>query len=242
MTRNQVRRSLTPVLLDVAGPLAVFGGLRLLGVATVPALLAAGSVSVLTLVVTVVRERRVSANTLLVALLVAAGLVVTLMTHDPRILVVKASVVFVVIGATMLGSCLVGRPLFHGYLEPLAAARGGAAHFTAAWEDDARFRFLLRRMTAVWGVSWIVESLARVVIVYAFPLERVGTALAVATVAVPVLLTPAMVLSARDGRALQRRVRARAEDGAFLTLNVSESGEHADRPSLMVSGRPASPA
>jgi hypothetical protein len=62
----------------------------------------------------------------------------------------------------------------------------------------------------VWGATWLVESVLRVVIVYAFPLERVGTALVVATVAIPVLLTPAIVVSARDGRALQRLGEARA--------------------------------
>ena len=170
----------------------MFGVLRLGGVATVPALIGAGSVSVVTLVVTVMRERRVSAQTVLVALLVAAGLGLTLVTHDPRLLLVKASVVFAVVGATMLASCRRGRPLFYGYLEPVAAARHpeGAAGFAASWADVPRFRFLLRRMTAVWGATWLVESVLRVVIVYAFPLERVGTALVVATVAIPVLLTP----------------------------------------------------
>ena len=114
--------------------------------------------------------------------------------------------VFAVVGATMLASCLRGRPLFYGYLEPVAAARQseGAAGFAANWESVPRFRFLLRRMTAVWGATWLVESALRVVIVYAFPFERVGTALVVATVAIPVVLTPAIVVSARDGRALQR--------------------------------------
>jgi hypothetical protein len=125
------------VLVDVGGPLAVFGVLRLGGLATVPALIGAGSVSVVTLVVTVVRERRISAQTVLVALLVAAGLGLTLVTHDPRLLLVKASVVFAVVGATMLASCVRGRPLFYGYLEPLAAARHpeGAAGFAASWAE-----------------------------------------------------------------------------------------------------------
>ncbi|WP_433037619.1 VC0807 family protein [Actinomycetospora sp. CA-053990] len=207
-----VLRSAAPVLVDVGGPLAVFGVLRLGGVATVPALVGAGSVSVVTLVVTVVRERRVSAQTVLVALLVAAGLGLTLVTHDPRLLLVKASVVFAVVGSVMLASCRRGRPLFYGYLEPLAAARHpeGAAGFAAGWAEVPRFRFLLRRMTAVWGATWLVESVLRVVIVYAFPLERVGAALVVATVAIPVLLTPATVVSARDGRELQRLGEARA--------------------------------
>ena len=204
-----VLRSAAPVLVDVGGPLAVFGVLRLGGVATVPALIGAGSVSVVTLVVTVVRERRVSAQTVLVALLVAVGLG---LTHDPRLLLVKASIAFAVVGPAMLASCRRGRPLFYGYLEPLAAARhpAGASGFAVSWAEVPRFRFLLRRMTAVWGVTWLVESVLRVVIVYAFPLERVGTALVVATVAIPVLLTPAIVVSARDGRELQRLGEARA--------------------------------
>jgi len=201
-----VVRSAMPVLVDVGGPLLVFGALRLAGVATVPALIGAGSVSVLTIVVTVARERRVSAQTVLVALLVAAGVGLSVVTHDPRLLLVKASVVFALAGAAMLASCRAGRPMFYGYLEPLAAARhpDGAAGFAAAWGSDPRFRFLLRRITAVWGATWLVESVLRVVVVYAFPVERAGTAFVLVTVAIPVLLTPAIVVSARDGRALQR--------------------------------------
>lgn len=197
--------SVLPTLIDLFVPLVAFLGLGALGVPDFWALTVGGSLSVLHLVVTAVRERRLNPISMLVLLLFAVGLGVTFLTHDPRILLVKPSFFFIGIGGYFLTSCFVGKPMMYEFIKPVAA--GGdqqrLARYELTWQQVPKFRRMLRVMTAVWGITWLVESVVRVVIVYSFLEQRVGEALVWTIVAIFALVVPVVAFTAVYGRRLR---------------------------------------
>ncbi|MBA8827507.1 intracellular septation protein A [Saccharopolyspora lacisalsi] len=195
-------RSVLPTLIDVFVPVVVYFVLRGFGVASFWALTIGASVSVVSVLVGVFGRRRLDGVPLLVLLMFSVGIAITFLTHDPRILLVKPSFFFVVVGGYMVVSCFLGRPLMYEFIRPVAAGGDAEslARFELTWEQVPRFRKMVYIMTVVWGVTWIGESLVRVVVVYSFPQGRVGEALIWTVVALVVCLLPALVFTFVGGR------------------------------------------
>lgn len=200
-----VFRSILPTLIDIFVPLIAFFSLGALGVSNFWALTVGGSLSVLHLVVTAARDHRLNYISMLILLMFAVGIGVTFLTHDPRILLIKPSFFFISVGGYLLASCFVGKPMMYEFIKPVAA--GGDEHqlarYELTWERVPKFRKMMRVMTAVWGVTWIVESVVRVVIVYSFPEQRVGEALVWTIVAIFALVLPVVGFTAVYGRRLR---------------------------------------
>lgn len=203
---GNVLRAVLPTLLDVVVPIAAYFVLRACGLDSFWALALGASLAVVGVLGSAVRNRRLNTAGVAVLALFAVGIAVTFLTSDARILLVKPSFFFAAIGTWLLVSCLFHRPLMYEFIRP-AIAMGTAEQlerFELTWERVSAFRGTVRAMTAVWGLTWIVESAVRVVVVYSFPQERAGEALIWTLVALAGLVLPALVFTFFAGRRMTR--------------------------------------
>jgi hypothetical protein len=167
------RGGLRPLLVDSVAPIAAYFGLRALGVADLPALLAGGAIAALDAIVSAVLERRARPLPFFVAGMFAFTGGLAWLTHDPRVILLKASIVATGFGLYLVALSL-SRALLQGALAALIA-RGSperAARWHAAWASDPALRRTIRTACALAGVALITEAAARAAIVYDFAIGQ----------------------------------------------------------------------
>ena len=159
-----------PLLLDAVAPIVIYYGLRAVGVGDLLALLAGAAVPLCDAVVGFVRTRRLQPLPIYVCVMFALTAALAVFVHDPRVVMLKASVTLVALGVYFLGTTP-GRPAVYTLAGP-AVARGSderAARWREAWTDgDFRWRF--RLATALLGVLFLFDALLRTVIIYRLPI------------------------------------------------------------------------
>jgi hypothetical protein len=175
----RLRSAAMIAVFDIAGPLLTYYLLRGAGWSQVTALVASGVFPVAGIIIGIISRRRAGA----VGVLVLAGIVVgaglALVSHNPKVALDEASAGTGVFGLMCLGSLATPRPLMfrlsHEFIGPESPQ---GREFTALWQH-AEFRRLFRIITIVWGVSFLAEAAARIVIVQD---TSPGTALAISNV------------------------------------------------------------
>ena len=151
---------------DIGAPLAAYNLIRSAGLSPVSALVLSGVFPAVGLAVRAITHRRADAIGAVVLAGILAGTVVGLITHNARLVLLEGSVPTAVFGLACLGSLRTRRPLmFSIALEFNGPDTGRGREFTSLWRHE-EFRRLFRLITAVWGVSFLVEAALRVVIVY----------------------------------------------------------------------------
>lgn len=158
-----------PLLIDLILPYGVFFVLSRLGVPAVAALALGGVAPAVRAVLTYVRSRKVEGLALFVLTLFALGIVMALVTGDPRLLLAKESLFTGGVGVVCVISLMVGRPLMYYVRREISS--GDARQWERVWQASVRVRRSMRRTTLAWGVSLIVEAVALVFIAYTFPLD-----------------------------------------------------------------------
>ncbi|MFD6161408.1 VC0807 family protein [Nocardia sp. NPDC060256] len=175
--RAAVRRHLLrQLIVDLVVPLGGYYALRAAGVnpwlaLIAPSLLIAGIVAY-----HAIRERRVEAFALFTLSMIVVGTLMTLVTGDPRTLLVRDSWIFGVLGLWMLGSLLTQRPFMRTASRALVTAKigeEGYRQWDARWDNDSRFRSSLRVLTAVWGTAFTLDALVRVLLAYTLPIDAI---------------------------------------------------------------------
>ena len=160
------------LLLDVALPLALYYGLRATGASPWTALVAGAVVPLVRVVVAAVTRRRLQTAGVFTLSLLAVGSVVGLVTADARLLMARESWLTAVVGLWILTTLRAARPLVYtattGFM-PVAAADA----WNRAWKSSPPFRRLLRGMTLAFGIAFVVDAVARVVMAYTLPLDLV---------------------------------------------------------------------
>lgn len=163
-------RMLRGLVLDIGLPIATYYGLRALGATDWVALLAATGVAGTRLVWGVVARREVNQFATMMLLVYGVGLVLSLVTGDPRILLLKGSLITGAIGATFLVTAIVGkRPLTLAAMQSFQPAQ--AAAFAEEYRTQPTVRGAYRHTSYVWGVGLLVESLLRIPLVYLLPID-----------------------------------------------------------------------
>jgi hypothetical protein len=168
------------VIFDVAAPLAAYSLLRSAGLTAVNALLLSGVFPALGVAIAAIRNRRLDVIGALVLAGIVVGSVLGLVSHSTRLLLIEGSVPTGVFGVACLGS-LWGtlRPLMFSFaLEFTGPDTVQGREMSRLWQYDG-YRRVLRVITAVWGVGFLVEAALRVIIVYN---TSTGTALAISKV------------------------------------------------------------
>ncbi len=161
---------------DIAGPLVAYSLLRSAGISTVGALVLSGIFPALGLALGMARDRRVDVVGVLVLLGIAVGTCLGLASGNARLVLLEASVPTVVFGAVCLGSLWTRRPLmFRFALEFIGPDTPKGRDFADRWRY-LEFRHAFRVTTLVWGVAFLAEAGARIVIVES---TSTGTALGI---------------------------------------------------------------
>ncbi|MER6286735.1 MULTISPECIES: VC0807 family protein [Streptomyces] len=195
---NSKRANLAPLIVDVAVPIGAYYLLKDgLGMST---LMALGLSSVVPAVRTgwsVVKERTVNGLAALILVVNIAGLLLSFVAGDPRLMLAKDSGVSSVIGIGVLVSVALGRPMMTAGMKPWLVK--GIAEREAAWgrllAGSADFRRAERRFSVVWGVVLLTECVLRVVGAYTLPVDTMvwlGSVVMVVSMAVAFLVSGAI--------------------------------------------------
>jgi hypothetical protein len=187
--RNRFQSFAMIAVFDIAGPLVAYSLLRSAGLSTVTALVLSGAFPALGVAAGLIRHRRVDTIGVLVLAGIAVGTVLGLLSGDPRIVLVEGSVPTAVFGLLCLGSLWASRPLIYRFaIEFIGADTPKGRDFASLWRYPG-FRHVFRLFTVVWGVTYLAEAAARVIIVET---TSTGTALTVSKV-MPYVVAAALV-------------------------------------------------
>ncbi len=162
-------------IFDIAAPLAAYALLRSAGLTAVTALVLSGMFPALGVAIGVIRHRRLDVVRALVLAGIVVGTVLGLASHTARLVLVEGSVPTGVFGVACLGSLRAPRPLMFSFAREFAGPDSPQGReMTELWQYPG-YRHVLRVITAVWGVGFLLEAALRIVIVYN---TSTGTALA----------------------------------------------------------------
>jgi hypothetical protein len=236
--RSRFRSAAKIVVFDVAGPLAAYPLLRSAGLSAVSALVLSGIFPGVAVVGGLVRRRRVDAVGVLVLAGIAVGSVLGLVSGNARLVLMEGSVPTAVFGLLCLASLWSVRPLIYRFaLQLIGEDTPRGREFESLWRYPG-FRHVFRLFTVVWGVVYLAEAAARIVIVET---TSTGTALAVSKVmpyAVAALLVGWMVLYGRHARREGERLAA-ARPAAARPARPAAAQPAAARPGWPAAALPA---
>jgi hypothetical protein len=173
-TRSVGIASFAPLFIDVFAPLALYAALSRLGFNDFICLGAAAALPALYIAVAVARGRPVDRMAVLVFALLALAIALTVVTGDPRVLLVKSVIVTGAAGVYFLATLLAERP-FIFYASQKTFARGepnGEAAWDERWVSSPAFRRAMRRLTILWGVGLLGEAAVRAWIIYTLPVAQ----------------------------------------------------------------------
>jgi hypothetical protein len=163
----------------VAGDLAISGALPWLIVVVlqrfhvplVTALTLSTIVPFGRVIFSVARDRRLDAIGLINVGFLLGSIAVTFLTGDAHIMMLKGAVVTATFSLVCLGSLLAPRPLmfylgrqFSTHNDPILVAQ-----WNKRWHYAPPFRAGLRLITAVWGIGYMLEVVARVIVAFTLP-------------------------------------------------------------------------
>jgi hypothetical protein len=195
--RSGRRKFIMMLIADIATPLLLYYLLRAVGVGMWAALVLGSIVPVSRIAITAVSRRRIEQPALFTLTLLVVATVVGFLTADPRLLMVRESYLTAVVGGWILLTLRSAQPLVLtatlGFLTPSAAAS-----WRRAWRDDARFRRLMQGMTLAFGIAFLLDAAARVLMAYLLPLDIVPLLGAV-------LLVLLLIAVVQGGKAYGRR-------------------------------------
>ncbi|MBO4236338.1 MULTISPECIES: VC0807 family protein [Pseudonocardia] len=184
------RRELAATVLgDVVAPLVLFYGLRAVGVAAGPALLAGAAAPAARALWVLLRHRRVEWFAVLVLVLCVASAATALLGGGDRVLLAREALVTAALGVVLLASVPSSRPvLFTIGRLTLTEAGHGTDEWDRRWAGSARFRGIWRWLTAGWAAGLFLDAALRVLIAYTVPVDVVPAVHAVQWFAVLAVL------------------------------------------------------
>ncbi|MFF5210197.1 VC0807 family protein [Streptosporangium sp. NPDC000396] len=160
------------VLWDVMPVIATYYGCRALGVSEYAALLAAASVGFLRVAYVALRQRRFDGFAAFMGLVFGMGLALSFLTGDEKFLLAVKSVTTSVAGLVFLGTCVAGRPAAFAVAKRFGAENEETAQrWDVLYATEPAFRRIYLVMTLVWGFALLVESAARLPLIYLLPTD-----------------------------------------------------------------------
>ncbi|MFD2417708.1 VC0807 family protein [Amycolatopsis pigmentata] len=199
-TKNPLVQGLTPLVLDVALPVGTYYLLSLgFGLNDLVSLGFGSAIPAVRTIWGVVAQRRLNPLAALMLVVNVAGLLLSLLSGDPRLMLAKESGVSSVIGVVMLASVAMGRPIMSSVLRPLFG--GGDPARLAVWDrlsaTSPAFRRAEHTYTTIWGVVLLLECAVRIVGVYTLPVHTMvwlGTVILVTALALAFRLSFALAV------------------------------------------------
>jgi hypothetical protein len=156
------------LLLDVGLPVVVYYALHLLGADDWVALLAATGAAALRIVWGAVARRELNLFATVMLLVYGLSLVIAVATGDPRLLLLKGSLITGGVAVVFLATAFGRRPL------TLAAAQSFEPDRAEEIAEEFRTQPAARRghrvSSTVWGVGLAVEALLRLPVIFLLPI------------------------------------------------------------------------
>jgi intracellular septation protein A len=187
---------LIPLFVDLVVPLATYYVAHyVFGVGIVGALVLGSVVPVLRTVYSLIRTRSLNPLATLILAVNVAGIALSFISGDARVILVKDSGITMVIAIGLLVSAARGRSVLSSALEPWLTR--GSAPRTRAWEhleaSSDRFGRLNRRYGLIWGWFLLADCVGRIVAAFTLPAAMVAgwlsTTLLVATIALAAVIS-----------------------------------------------------
>lgn len=219
-------RTLLPLAVDVVVPAGTYYLARYgCQASVVNALITSSVVPVLRSVWSAARERRLNALAALMLAVNVAGIALSFVSGNARVVLAKDSGVSSVIAVGILVSALRGRSVMSAGLEPFVT-KGNAAR-VAAWQrlsvESARFRSLTRRYGLIWGVALLADCVARTVAAFTLPVSMVSGWLST-TILIAAIVAAAIVGGGAAAEPMTALVdRASAQPGQEPAVAIQES-------------------
>ncbi|MET8542515.1 VC0807 family protein [Kitasatospora sp. NPDC004799] len=212
---NPLVSGLRPLALDVAAPLAGYYLLHsAFGLSEFAALAWSSAVPAARTVLGLLGERRLNLWAALMLTVNLAGLALTFVTGDARLMIAKDGGLSGTVALAILASALIGRPVMTPMLMPFLTK--GRRERTAAWQRLAEgraagsraFRRHERLFSGIWGTALLTECAARVAGAFTLP---VSTMAWLSTVLLVGAIAAGAVFGQIAVEPMERLVRAEAE-------------------------------
>jgi len=200
---------LPALVFDVAVPIAVFFLFSSLGFSTLWALVASGLSPALNNLRLWIKQRRLEPLGIIVMALLAVGAAASLISGDLFFALVNKSLLTGAFGLICLGSLLGERPLLFYIIRQFVAGDDPQRllWWNGLWQH-AEFRAAQRLVTAVWGVTFLLEAAFRIGLAFAFPPEQIvviSPTIAFGVLVALILWTRRYLLALRARRLAQQR-------------------------------------
>jgi hypothetical protein len=174
---RETLRSLRPLAIDIGIPLGTYYLLRFGLSASLWLSLAISSVGpAIRSVVGLARNHELNLLAALILTVNVAGIVVSLLTGDPRAMIAKDSLVSSAIAIVILGSVVARRPLMTAGLKVYLTR--AMPERMAAWDRlkarSATFRRLELLYSSIWGTALLAECVARLIGAYSLPVTTMA--------------------------------------------------------------------
>ncbi|MEU3753970.1 VC0807 family protein [Streptomyces olivoreticuli] len=172
MESRSRRALLVPLAVNIVLPLAVYYILRAQGAAQWQALLLSSVVPAVHALGTAVLRRRLEFFDLFVVGLLAVSAATSLISGNPRVLLLKDAALPALLGLWILATLLAARPFAFRFGERL---RTGAAVEDAerAWQEMPEYRSALRGLTTLWGCVQLLDAALSTVLALTLPVDVV---------------------------------------------------------------------
>lgn len=169
MSQNPMGPMIRSMAWDLGLPVAAYYALHAAGVSDTIALLAGTLAAGARMIWVAVRSRSLSPFSMIMLAVFGVGLLFTLITGDPRFMLVKASVMSALIGAAFLVTAFRGRPLTLAAQQSFQPAR--SAEILEAYLANPRIREGHKVASTVWGAGLLAEATLRLILVYTLPVS-----------------------------------------------------------------------
>ncbi|WP_033334386.1 MULTISPECIES: VC0807 family protein [Streptomyces] len=178
---NPLASGLRPLALDVAAPLAGYYLLHsACGLSEFAALAWSSAFPAARTVLGLLRERSLNLWAALMLTVNVAGLALTFVTGDARLMIAKDGGLSGTVAIAILVSALIGRPVMSPMLMPFVTK--GKRDRAAAWQRLAEgraaasraFRRHERMFSVIWGTALLAECVARVVGAFTLPVSTMA--------------------------------------------------------------------
>ncbi|MFE9323271.1 VC0807 family protein [Nocardia sp. NPDC052278] len=189
-------RVLAPVARDIAVPIGAYFLLTGLGYSDFTGLLAGTLLVGAVLLIETIRSRRLEPFAAIMLGVFAFGLIGSLISGDPRMMIVKDSAGTAIVGIAFLISTVVGKPLTYLSARKALTAAGPAklAEFEASYQANPAKRRGFSILAMAWGVGLVAEATVRILLAYQLPIHTMAWLSPVLSV---IFFTPLIAMSVR---------------------------------------------
>jgi len=157
-------------------------------------------------IVVLLRQRQVDFIGVFVLIVIAFSILLSLITADPKLLLIRESMLSVLFGIVCLVSLLFPKPIWFYIIRYFTTGNkpDQIAVFNTAWQYPI-FRTYIRNVTIFWGLIYVIEFPLRVAMIYTLPIAHF---LAIS----PIIFYGITIAAIAYTLAYGRRVRQRADE------------------------------